>query len=216
MLSLVRIINLVRLKKLIEKNKRLKELKLVLRGLLGSWVSLVWAMFVLVLIMYVFAIWTTSLIGYDDSSHLDMHKTSGGWHNERLFGSIGRSMFTLLQIMTLDSWSSGVVRYIAGNQWYMIIVFTSFLFLTTYGVINLIISIIVEYTLEASQKNDTRMKAHEEKAREAEADCVREIFLLSDADGNQNLTIQEFNEACDDDPEVQWRLRQLEIEPEDV
>ena len=31
---------------------------------------------------------------------------SGGWDHEELFGTVGRSMFTLMQVMTLDSWLS--------------------------------------------------------------------------------------------------------------
>merc|ERR1711871_387739 len=52
--QLVRVVSLLRLKRVLETYPMLKELKLVLRGMLGSWVSLMWALVVLTLIMFVF------------------------------------------------------------------------------------------------------------------------------------------------------------------
>jgi voltage-gated sodium channel len=215
MFSMVRIVNLLRLKKVIEHHKMLKELKLVIRGVVGSGVSLVWSMVVLMLIMFVFSIWTTTLIGYREG-YSDLKGLTNGWNNEALFGSIGRSMFTLVQVMTLDTWCSGIARHVAIQQWYMIFLFVVFGLLTTYGIVNLIISIIVEQTLEATHNNNSRVKAREEKARKAEMDAIRDIFLLSDVDASQDLTSEEFTEACAMDSEVQWRLRQLELPMEDV
>ena len=35
-----------------------------------------------------------------------IYRGSIGWDHEELFGTVGRSMFTLMQVMTLDSWLS--------------------------------------------------------------------------------------------------------------
>jgi voltage-gated sodium channel len=54
-----------------------------------------------------------------------------------LFGGMGRSMYTLFQIMTLESWSMGIVRpvmVIHPNAW---LFFIPFIMLTTFTVLNL-------------------------------------------------------------------------------
>lgn len=213
--SLVRIVNLLRLRRVIEHSKYLKELKLVIRGMLGSWASLCWAVIVLVGIVFVFSIWTTTLIGYQEGFQ-DLLNDTNGWSSEDLFGSIGRSMFTLVQIMTLDNWCSGIVRHVASREWYMIGFFSIFLLLTTYGILNLIIAIIVEQTLTASQHSETRVKAREERARHLESETLREIFMIADVGSHGDLGLEMFEKACLEHAEVRWRMRTLELPLEDV
>lgn len=60
------------------------------------------------------------------------------------FGSFSASFYTLFQIMTLDSWSSGVVRPILEIHPYAWLFFIPFVLLTTFAVLNLFIAIIVD------------------------------------------------------------------------
>jgi voltage-gated sodium channel len=216
MLSLAKIINLLRLKRVIEYSKHLKELKLLLRAIVGSWATLIWAMIVLVGILFVFSIWTTTLIGHNEG-YLEMERQTNGWDSEELFGSIGRSMFTLLQVMTRDSWCSGIVRHVAARTWYIVFFFALFLLLTTYGILNLVIAIVVEQALTASQSNEARNKQHQEKQQEADTESLGEIFLLGVAYGDgENLDVQSFEMACKESAEIRWRLRSLGLPMEDV
>lgn len=214
MLSLVRIINLLRLKKVVSEYKVLKELQLVMSGLMGCLLNLAWAIGLLLIMLYVFAIWTTTSIGHR-TDYRTFHQTSHGWDNEELFGSIIRSMLTLLQVMTLDTWSSGVARQVVEEQWYMIFFFVLFLLLTTYGVMNLIVSIIVEQALTASRNVELRSRSREERARAAELEHIETIFLLADTDCGGELDIDEWVKACND-PEILWRLRAIELHRNDA
>ena len=60
------------------------------------------------------------------------------------FGSFSASFYTLFQIMTLDSWSSGVVRPMLEIHPYAWLFFIPFVLLTTFAVLNLFIAIIVD------------------------------------------------------------------------
>jgi len=215
MFAICRCVYFLRLKRVIEAYTCLKELKLVIRGMVGSWASIAWSVACLVLIIYVYAVWTTTLIGFREGND-EMKIYSSGWDNQDLFGSMGRSMYTLIQVVTLDDWCTGIVRYVAVEQWYMIYFFLSFLSLTTYGIMNVIVSIIVEQTLETSSRSETRKGASEARQQKEQIDSIREVFMLCDADSNGDLTMLEFTEGVAEDTEVQWRLRQLELPQEDV
>jgi voltage-gated sodium channel len=214
-LALVRVVTFLRLKKLVDHHAILKELKLVVRGMLGSWVSLLWAGVVLALVSYVFSIWTTTMIGLNEDFDT-LYVESNGWDNQRLFGSILGSMFTLVQVMTLDRWCSGIVRYVESRNWYMSFVFFFFVLVCTYGMLNVIVSIIVEQVLTASSSNDKRKREREEKAKTAEMNNIREIFLLADTIACGSLSGEDFRNAAKEDPEVQWRLRMLELPVEEA
>ncbi len=71
--------------------------------------------------------------------------TTSLFHKEfpDFFGHIGASVYTLFQIMTLESWSAGVVRPIMDVYPWAWIVFVSFILFTTYGITNIFIGAIV-------------------------------------------------------------------------
>ncbi|MBL4674055.1 MAG: ion transporter [Arenicella sp.] len=60
------------------------------------------------------------------------------------FGSLGDSMYSLFQIMTLESWSMGIVRPIMVVHPYAWAFFIPFITVTTFTVLNLFIGIVVD------------------------------------------------------------------------
>lgn len=60
------------------------------------------------------------------------------------FGSLGDSMYSLFQIMTLESWSMGIVRPIMAVHPYAWAFFIPFITVTTFTVLNLFIGIVVD------------------------------------------------------------------------
>lgn len=66
------------------------------------------------------------------------------------FGSVGRSLFSLFQIMTLESWSMGIVRPVMEQFPYAWAFFVPFIILATFTILNLFIGIIVSTMQELS------------------------------------------------------------------
>jgi voltage-gated sodium channel len=60
------------------------------------------------------------------------------------FGSLGGSMYTLFQIMTLESWSMGIVRPVMDAYPYAWLFFIPFILIATFTMLNLFIGIIVD------------------------------------------------------------------------
>ena len=63
---------------------------------------------------------------------------------EEWFGTIGASMYSLFQIMTLESWSMGIVRPVMKVYPYAWVFFVPFIMVTSFAVINLFIGVIVD------------------------------------------------------------------------
>jgi voltage-gated sodium channel len=81
------------------------------------------------------------------------------------FGTLGGSLYSLFQIMTLESWSMGVVRpvmEIHPNAWMF---FVPFILITAFAVVNLVVGLIV----------NTMQEAHEEEANAATEDYREDI-----------------------------------------
>ena len=120
---------------------------------------------VLLIIYYVFAVLATNLfaVAYPE------------W-----FGNIGRSLYTLFQIMTLESWSMGIARPVMENFPYAWIFFVLFILVATFTMLNLFIAIIVsamqsygdEERAAASQTSE-QSRRHIEDEMHAEFSSMR-------------------------------------------
>ncbi|KKO44525.1 ion transporter [Arsukibacterium ikkense] len=83
---------------------------------------------VLGLVYYVAAVMVTKLFG----------EAFPEW-----FGSLGASLYTLFQIMTLESWSMGIARPVIAEFPYAWAFFVPFILIATFTMLNLFIAVIV-------------------------------------------------------------------------
>ena len=88
------------------------------------------------------------------------------------FGHLGRSMYTLFQIMTLESWSMGIVRPVMEVYPYAWIFFIPFITVTTFTVLNLFIGIIVDAI--ATVKEQDASQRHHQPSTKTDIDLIRE------------------------------------------
>ncbi len=70
------------------------------------------------------------------------------------FGTIGRSLYSLFQIMTLESWSMGIVRPVMEVFPYAWAFFVPFIMIATFTILNLFIGIIVSTMQELATLPD--------------------------------------------------------------
>ena len=108
---------------------------------------------VLMLVFYISAVMATKLFG----------ETFPEW-----FGNIAASMFSLFQIMTLESWSMGIVRPVMEQHPGAWAFFIPFIIVTTFTVLNLFIALIVNsmQSLQAETSKTLRTEAviaHDER-----------------------------------------------------
>merc|ERR1711941_160548 len=91
----------------------------------------------LLIIFYVFAVIGTFLFGAEFP---------------HFFGSLGKSMYSLFQVMTLESWSMGISRPVMEVFPYAFLYFIPFILIATYTTLNIFIAIVVNTMSEIQQK----------------------------------------------------------------
>lgn len=79
----------------------------------------------------------------------------------QFFGTIGESMYTLFQIMTLESWSMGIVRPVMEHSPQAWLFFIPFILVATFVMLNLFIGIIIEsiQTLRKQREEEAAARA---------------------------------------------------------
>lgn len=157
-LRALRILRVLRLLTLVPSMRR------VVGALMGSIPGLSSIGLVLLLIYYVFAVIATKLFGANFPQ----------W-----FGTIGESLYSLFQIMTLESWSMGIVRPVMEvhpNAW---LFFVIFILIATFTMLNLFIAIIVNAMHSFTEEENRETQAALNQARDhIEADLHQEMAAL--------------------------------------
>ena len=126
-------------------------LKAVVAGLLAALPGMGSIVLLIGLLYYVFAVIGVKLYGTDFPD---------------LFGTLGRSFFTLFTVMTLEGWVE-IVKSMLEKYPYAWLFFVTFIVVTTFMVLNLFIGVVV----------NAMQKEHEKEFRqelEAERDIVQE------------------------------------------
>ena len=77
------------------------------------------------------------------------------------FGTLGRSLYTLFQVMTLESWSMGIVRPVMESHPWAWAFFVPFIIIATFTILNLFIGIIVSTMQELSMLPEHSPEPHE-------------------------------------------------------
>ncbi len=149
--SVLRSLRILRALRLISTVPRMRR---VVTALLSAIPGLGAIIALLCLIFYVSAVIATKLFG---ASFPD-------W-----FGTIGESLYSLFQIMTLESWSMGIVRPVLEVYPLAWLFFVPFILITTFTTLNLFIAVIVN-AMQAEHDRDV-------EAAEAEAKGERSALL---------------------------------------
>ncbi|MCU0796780.1 MAG: ion transporter [Akkermansiaceae bacterium] len=114
-------------------------LRKVVAAFLHSIPGLLGVIAVMAIFFYTAAVLATTLFG----------PTYPDW-----FGNVGRSLYSLFQIMTLESWSMGIVRPVMESHPYAWAFFIPFIIIATFTILNLFIGIIVSAMQELSAMPD--------------------------------------------------------------
>ncbi|WP_111640367.1 ion transporter [Marinimicrobium alkaliphilum] len=159
--AILRALRILRVLRLLTKIDRLRH---IIESLLKAIPSIGWIVFLLLMVFYIFGVMGTQLFGESFPEH---------------FGHLGRTLYSLFQIMTLESWSQGIGRPVMAVYPFAWVYFISYILITAFVVLNLFIGIIVStmqekhYEEEAQRTAEIEEKAHKE--REEMVSLMREM-----------------------------------------
>ncbi len=145
-LSVLRAMRILRVLRIISVAPRLRR---VVEGFITALPGMASVFLLMAIIFYIGAVMATKLFGADFPD----------W-----FGTLGRSAYTLFQIMTLESWSMGIVRPVMESQPYAWAFFVPFIMVTTFAVVNLLVGLIVNSMQEAhSEEANSKTDAYRDE-----------------------------------------------------
>ncbi len=140
-LTILRALRILRLLRVVSVAPALRR---VVEGFVTALPGMASVFLLMGIIFYIASVMATSLFG----------DTFPQW-----FGTLGKSAYSLFQIMTLESWSMGIVRPVMEQHPAAWAFFVPFILVTTFAVVNLVVGLIVNsmqdaHAVEANQATD--------------------------------------------------------------
>lgn len=160
-LSVLRALRILRVLRLVSA---VPSMRRVVGALLAAVPGIASILGLLSLLFYVFSVMATKLFGADFPE----------W-----FGSIGASAYSLFQIMTLESWSMGIVRPVMEVYPLAWVFFVPFILVTSFTVLNLFIGIVVDAMQRQHEAGEAdALTTLAEKNRSERAEILAELRSL--------------------------------------
>lgn len=201
-LTLLRIFRLLKLCRISRLIRLSRELSVLVRSIASSLRSLLWIGVLLLIVVYCAAITCTMLIGHDERFlptneqimlYEDTYRVQV--NIDRYWGSTIRSMVTLFEIFTLDDWKNRSRAVIETHAPVMMFFFVTFIFITTFGLLNLLMGTIVDHSVNAHKEAEEECKKELEKVLQDEHKqmllVALKLFSMIDKDGNGKLSASE-------------------------
>jgi voltage-gated sodium channel len=137
---------------------RLKQLKIIVVGVMRSITGVSYAFLLLGIVMGIWSIMGVDFFGDD-------------WPDE--FGNFLKAMLTMFQIMSFDSWSSGIARPIIvdderSDDFKSGLFFMTYVFISAIIMMNVVLAILIDNFLAAAKEvTDEEAKENKERAQAA-------------------------------------------------
>ncbi len=141
-LSVLRALRILRVLRVISAAPRLRR---VVEGFVTALPGMGSVFLLMAIIFYIGAVMASKLFGGDCPACTPTQALQF----QEWFGTLGRSLYSLFQIMTLESWSMGIVRPVLEVYPYAWLFFVPFIMMTTFAVVNLLVGLIVNSMQDA-------------------------------------------------------------------
>lgn len=161
------------------------KLKIIIESLVHAVPSIGWISVLLIIIYYIFAVIGTNLFGVEYPKY---------------FGTLGDTMYTLFQIMTLESWSSAIARPILESSPFAAIYFVVFILIATYTTLNIFIAIVV------NTMNELHRRGLEEEEKHIKEFVHNEHEHLLDRMSELQVEIRELKDLINSENKTQNKM----------
>ena len=141
-LSVLRALRILRVLRLISVAPQLRR---VVEGFVSALPGMGSVFLLMGMMFYIGAVMATKLFG----AGCELCTPEQAAQFDEWFGTLGRSLYSLFQIMTLESWSMGIVRPVLEVYPYAWLFFVPFIMVTTFAVVNLLVGLIVNSMQDA-------------------------------------------------------------------
>ena len=163
--QVLRVLRVVRVFRVFRLVSAFREMRIIVEALGRAVPGVAWTALLLLIVYYVFAVVGTDMFG----------AAFPDW-----FGDLGKSFYTLFQVMTLESWSMGISRPVMEVYPWAWAYFVPFVIVSAFIIVNIVVGIIVDVVDQTNREADAeeRKRRLAEEGRSADDELAEQVALL--------------------------------------
>lgn len=191
-LSAFRVVHVGRLARPFALAATFKELWLILAGVVDALRTVAWVAALLLLVLWVFAVALTIVLRADATA---FQYPPSPWTVEDYWGSVAKSMLSLFQVLTRDTWAERVVQPLMDRNVGIVAIFILFFCVASLALLNTIVGAVVESTLRSSRANEGKLAIQRQELDAKVLASLEHIFQEADVDRCGTLRRAELHKA---------------------
>jgi Ca2+-binding EF-hand superfamily protein len=177
---------LLRVVRSIKGLKIVAGLWLIVQGILDSIRTVFWVTLVAIVSIYCFAVALCTLAGHEES-------IKERWPLADIYvGSVGKSMMTVMQVITLDSWTEDIARPLLEVSPVTLAILMLAVVWLTFGTLNILVAVMVERISSISQDSKLASQKVLEKTENTLLRSIAMEFDSFDTEGRGQLDFSAF------------------------
>lgn len=204
----LRVLRAIRAARIIRTVRYVRELRLMVASIFCSLGSLVWALVLLILVLFLFSMCLMQTLQaiFDEPNAVANHPLVMD-----LYGTVPMTMLSLFMAITGGrNWAELTDPLMKISSWYMVafVLYVTFVLL---GMLNILTAVFVESTNKIAEV-DAELVVQEQMDRDNSAlNQMRTLFLEADVDGSGSITQDEFDARLSD-PKCSAQLQLLDLD----
>lgn len=201
--AVLRVLRLIRLVRMVRTIPMFRIFWSLVRGVIDSFRLWVYTVFLLGVTLYSLAVLCVYALAKSEALQSDAL-------TQTLFRDVPRSMFTLFQILTLDSWSEPVRLIMKKNAVVMPVVILAIMILTLV-LANLVTAVIVNNAFSRALQDQQLLVMQKREDAKRDIAELTVIFDEIDEDGSGSLSREEYFAAMESNERVQDKMMVLDL-----
>jgi len=203
--AVCRVLRLVRLIRMVRLVPMFRTFWSLVQGVLACGRTLLYTYLIIIMVLYIFSIFAVYVIGKNEAFEGDINA-------EKYFGDVPKAMFTLFQVITLDSWSE-IARPLMKKSSIIAPFFVVVIVVVTIGLLNLIVAVVVDAAFDRAKQDEALLAAQKHGQMMKDIKELESLFHDIDKDGSHMLSKSEYDSALVDNEDVRNKFEVLAIEP---
>eukprot|EP00440_Ansanella_granifera_P008808 gb/GFBE01009542.1/.p1 GENE.gb/GFBE01009542.1/~~gb/GFBE01009542.1/.p1 ORF type:complete len:643 (+),score=135.15 gb/GFBE01009542.1/:1-1929(+) len=216
-LRILRVFRLVRVVRVVKSVKALRRLRTMIFSIANSFIDLIWAFIVVILILFVFSIIFDNAVAtyFEGVDVSDSEKVLEAREVQKMFGSLPETMISLWSAVSGgNDWMTygELLRKIDMGDFYFM-VFNFFIAFCVVGLFNVVTGVFVDSAV-CSRTEDEVVQSYLDDLRATTQD-IKGFFAKADEDCSGTLSFEEFRNHLQN-PMVKAYFHGLDIDPEEA
>jgi len=188
----MRMLRMLRIVGMFQHLEVFKDMWFLVRGMIECLPTLVGSMALIILYLYLFAIWSVDIVGRADF----VNATDVELAAQAKFVSLDKAMVTLTRFMHGDD-KQIIIDRLHDQLPYVWMFFWVFIAGAAYVLCNLVTAVVVEKALEISRGDMEKQAMTIQRQQEEEREELQEMFRELDKDGSGSVCRSEFQAVAD-------------------